>query len=79
VFKAHRWLYHSTLGPRVTKKKRRRPALDGGEDAPALQPEVRAAYSVGPSIRPICTRILDRSIYSTNLYHNIHFRDETSF
>ena len=28
VFKAHRWLYHSTLGSRVIKKKRRRSSAE---------------------------------------------------
>jgi len=29
VFKAHRWLYHSTLGSRVIKKKRSMPTCCG--------------------------------------------------
>jgi len=33
VFKAHRWLYHSTLGSRVIKKKQKVPELEGQHGA----------------------------------------------
>ena len=43
VFKAHRWLYHSTLGSRVIKKKKRYFIAEQPAPAPHLaRPEGRA-------------------------------------
>jgi len=47
VFKAHRWLYHSTLGSRVIKKKK-----DGGALCPRLEAEMAVA-DVGRDARAL--------------------------
>jgi len=43
VFKAHRWLYHSTLGLRVIKKKMAHRSLRCATESPSLLPPLAFA------------------------------------
>ena len=51
VFKAHRWLYHSTLGSRVIKKKKKKGGghaceAQAGERHPAVEHRLRGNWFV---------------------------------
>ena len=50
VFKAHRWLYHRTLGSRVIKKREKKTAcrVEGLEGEKAREREERALFTGVP-------------------------------
>jgi len=65
VFKAHRWLYHSTLGSRVIKKKKRRVG-------PAPPPRPPACRTGSLSCAAVAPAVGEREFVIDNLLVRIH-------